>query len=607
MGKKRILFSGEASFLNTGFSNIYKELLPRLVKTDKFEIFEHGSYARQDDPRVISDIRGQWKFYGNEPLNEAEAKIYQQPDQRSGKNINQFGAYKLEKVLADCKPDIVIDIRDQWMVTHIQDSPFRKLFKWIWMPAVDSVPINEDWWSTFANTDYLLAYSDFGINAMRKTAPWMEVRFNPPGVNLIGLDQTNVPGKLHPIPMRPGVDLSIFQVRDKKELRQKWGLNPDNPIILIVQRNQARKRIAEALNAFAYMKEKYKGNKLVDKAVMILHTSWPDNHLSCDYPRTIERISKSYFGTPYGHKGFFEDILNTYLCNACGLNFISHAIHLGKVSQQNNFSLECPRCQKLAVRAPNVNVGYSREQMSEIYGMSDMILNLSIAEGCNMPTQEAKACGTMALVTDYAALSEKGRPPKEYKHIDTANYTVHLGGDVVPVGALYEEPETRCYRAAQNIEAAGDKMAFYLMNPDKLAEKQVEARKCAELNYDWDKIAKEWEFVLDHITPLDRNKTWDRPIELIETLNKTPPINVPDQEFVEWCYKEILLQDVDAKGTEDWLKTLQYYISQGKTQEQGRGLVLDYFRQVAQHSNNIEKLRTGQIEQKKTGLEAIIL
>ena len=59
--KKRILFTGEASFLNTGFSNIYRELLPRLVKTGKYLLAEQGSYARADDSRIHDFIRGRWK------------------------------------------------------------------------------------------------------------------------------------------------------------------------------------------------------------------------------------------------------------------------------------------------------------------------------------------------------------------------------------------------------------------------------------------------------------------------------------------------------------------------------------------------------------------
>jgi len=48
--KKRILFIGEASPLETGFSNYYRQLLSRLQETGKYDIAELGSYIRHGDP-----------------------------------------------------------------------------------------------------------------------------------------------------------------------------------------------------------------------------------------------------------------------------------------------------------------------------------------------------------------------------------------------------------------------------------------------------------------------------------------------------------------------------------------------------------------------------
>ncbi len=43
--KRRILFIGEASFLATGFSTYWQEVIKRLHATGEFEIAEMGSYA----------------------------------------------------------------------------------------------------------------------------------------------------------------------------------------------------------------------------------------------------------------------------------------------------------------------------------------------------------------------------------------------------------------------------------------------------------------------------------------------------------------------------------------------------------------------------------
>jgi hypothetical protein len=77
--KKRVLFVGEASFLSTGFSTYYRELLPRLVETGKYEIAELGSYAAQNHPLVEEFIQGRWKFYGVMPTTQEESAIFNQP------------------------------------------------------------------------------------------------------------------------------------------------------------------------------------------------------------------------------------------------------------------------------------------------------------------------------------------------------------------------------------------------------------------------------------------------------------------------------------------------------------------------------------------------
>jgi glycosyltransferase involved in cell wall biosynthesis len=614
--KKRVLFISEASFLNTGFSNYNRELLPKLVETDKYVIAEFGSYASQHDPRVKSFIQDRWKFYGNQPDTEEELNEFNQPDPaQPGQNTNQFGRWRFEKVVADFKPDAVISNRDAWMDSFIARSPLRKYFQWMWMVIPDSVPQREEWIQTYVTCDYIMAYSDFGIDALRKSSPHLEVRFNPPGVDLLGVNNFNSlepsdikkPGKLHPIPLRPGVDTEIFKPVDKKEVRAKWGLNPNNPVILIVQRNQARKRINEAIQAFALMKEKY-GSKdpdnknAVDRAVMVLHTAWPDNQHSSDYPRCIERTHRGYHGMPYSHKNIFAEILNTFLCNnpQCGHVFLGHAIHLRHINQQTGFAIKCPKCEQISAKPPNTSVGYTREQLAEVYNLGDILLQMSIAEGEGMPCNEAKACGVMVLATDYASLSEKTRIPS-YEHIDKKTYTMHLGGAPLKVSYLYEEPETNQFRAHTSIEDAADKMAQYLLDAKLLLQMQSDARQSVIDNYDINNLVKRWEFILDKKKIMDRSNTWDRPAKLLEIDMSEPSLNMSDDQFVDWCYTNLLgyaPDAIDQKGKSDWLQTIEYHCTQGgKTKAAARQMVTNFFRQEAQNLNSIELMRTGEIYQ----------
>lgn len=601
--KKRILLVGEASSLNTGFSTYYRELIPRLVETGKYEIAELGCYVDASHSQTREFINGRWKFYPGMPSTDEEKRAFEAANthpQQPNQQISQFGTWCFDSVVADFKPDIVIDIRDWWMMAYQSRSPLRQYFQWIIMPTVDSIPQREEWINTYIGADYVAAYSDFGIDSLRKSNPHLELRFDPPGVDVLRtntLEITKMPGKLHPIPLRPGVDIDTFKPMNKREVREKWGLNPDNPVIVLVQRNQARKRINEALSAFAYMKEKHKGHPAIDKAVMLLHTAYPDNVHSSDYPRCIERIHKGYHGIPYPHKNMFAEVLNTYICvnDACQKRFLGHAIHLRSIGPHTNYQIKCPHCNQISARPPNTGFGYSREELAEVYNMGDILLQMSIAEGCGMPVQEAKACGTMVLATDYAALSEKTHIPN-YEHINKKDYSIHLGGDALKVSYLYEEPETTCWRAHTSIEHAGDQMAKYLMDQDLLKKTQSEARSCAEENYDWNELAKQWEFILDKKKVHDRADTWDKPVELIRIDTSNPDSNLNDSDFVDWCYINLLGYDaseIDQQGKNDWLKTLGLLQSRGASPEMSRAKVMDFFRNEARKLNNIEMLRAG--------------
>ena len=109
MIKKRILWVGESSFVNSGYGLYTKELLPRLVKAG-YEVAELSCYGNPSDPRnkVLP-----WRIYGNMPMNDQENQVYQ------SNNYNQFGMYRLDETCIDFQPTNVCAIRDFWMDSFI--------------------------------------------------------------------------------------------------------------------------------------------------------------------------------------------------------------------------------------------------------------------------------------------------------------------------------------------------------------------------------------------------------------------------------------------------------------------------------------------------------
>jgi len=582
MSKKRILFCGEASFLSTGFSTYYRELLQRLAATGKYEIAELGSYAKGDDPRIQSFIKGRWKFYAVMPGNEAEAQAFQQPcphPRARGQNTNQFGEYKFNSAVVDFKPDIVVDIRDWWMLEHQERSVFRPWFKWMVMPTVDAEPQLEEWISTYESANLVLAYSDYGIHTLRNQTVTL-----PGGRRKM---------KIWPHPMRPGVDLKTFFPMDKAEVRDEWNINKKLPIIGTVMRNQSRKLYPDLIDGFALMKSKYAGFPGVDEAVLVLHSSWPDNAHSFDYPRHIKRL-ESMPNMPYHHKDIRGSILQSLHCQTCNEPSWGYAMNLhGRPIEDGRIKLPCSLCGAVDASPPATAGGFDREQLAKFYNLMDIYVQCSICEGDGMPIQEAKACGVPTLVTDYTAMREKGRFP-DYSHfeelgITEKNYTCPDGGEVIDVERYYHEPETSCLRAHPSREDLALKLKDMLADRERLGELSKIARKCAEDNYDWDKLVDNWETVLDGMKPLDRSKTWDSPIEIHDAIKPLPaPEGLDNSQYVEWLYINVLKYPaVDTAGAKVWVEHLE----RGVTREALMGQFVSIGNQQSDGSKVREQIR----------------
>jgi len=202
--KRHILFTGEASFLATGFSTYWNEVIKRLHKTNEFLIAEMGSYAYDDDPRCQ---QVPWKFYPVAPARNNQLAM----QQYMSKPTNQFGEWRFDDVCLDFKPDIVLSITDWWMSEYIERSPLRDKFCWIQMPTIDGEPQRELWLDTYKRSDGILTYSDYGMDLLKRTGRR--------GTNLI-------------TKASPGVDLEVFKPpENKRDHKARLGIDPNSLIV----------------------------------------------------------------------------------------------------------------------------------------------------------------------------------------------------------------------------------------------------------------------------------------------------------------------------------------------------------------------------------------
>lgn len=526
--KRRILACGEASWLSTGFARYNKEVLKRLHATGKYEIAEMGSYGSDASPEAKLLP---WKFYGVLPTDNQQKQIY------DSNPHNAFGKYKIDAVVADFQPDIVWDARDPWMSQHIQGSKFRDCFKLVLIPTVDSAPQRKDWIrDLFKKADGLTTYSRYGKKVLENA-----------GVKVFGVTS-------------PGVNLDRFKPMDREFVRDKYQIKPSLLIIGTVMRNQRRKLYPELFEVYSKLRDKYrmtKKNKNDGKVVriyhsaLLCHTSWPDN--GWDIPELLDRY------------GLTRHVIFTYKCEACKKVFHSWFIPCNDKGMG-----QCRICGEKQAHMPNTHSGVNEEELAEIFNLMDIYVQPAICEGWGLPIMEAKSCGVPGLYQNYSAMED---------HVQNG------GGLPINVGRMYTECETMAYRSLPDNNDFFKKLEMLCLNPKKRMKLSKDARKCAVKMHNWDVTANKLIEIFDDMPLLDRNKSWDRQPKFKYMTDERPPSELSNEEFVQWCYINILHRMPDEKGFNDWMQNL------AKNNDR-RGIEQFFRNEIAAH-NISEDIRWG--------------
>lgn len=465
MRKRRVLWSNEASYLSTGYSTYGLEVLKRLHATGKYELAELASYGDAADPRG----RGTpWRFYPNMPDrdNQQEVAAYE------SNPLNQFGAFKFEQVALDFRPDVVMDVRDWWMLEHQERSPFRPYFHHAIMPTVDAAPQDDQWMATFMGADAVFAYSDWGLDVLKgQSCGRVRTKCSAP----------------------PGADLEAMRpVPDRAAHKRSMGVDPDALVVGTVMRNQRRKLYPDLVEAFALFLREGPPD-LTRRTYLYMHTSWPD--MGWDIPRLVTEAG-------VGHRCLF-----TYACRSCGAVYPSHFADVRAA---------CRKCGAHTAGFPNTHNGISRADLGRVMNLFDAYVQYANSEGFGMPQVEAAACGVPVMAVDYSAMSDVVRK---------------VGGVPIPVQRLCRESETHCWRALPDNAAFASLLTGLLSKPEPVRRRMgYEARKAVEERYTYDRTAKVWE---DHLDSVDVSDRWLAPPR-IHTPAERAPQGLSDEDFVRW-------------------------------------------------------------------------
>jgi glycosyltransferase involved in cell wall biosynthesis len=358
------------------------------------------------------------------------------------------------------------------------------------MPTCDGEPQKLEWVEDYLRHDRILTYSLWAKNLLE--------------------NQTN--GKLKVFDVAsPGVDTDVFKPLNVEEVRKALNIKEDVIIFGKVARNQPRKLYPELFKAFAdylLICKKNSRDDIAAKSYLYCHTSYPD--VGWDLAEEIHK-----------HK-ISNKVLFTYLCKNCKTAFPS--FYSGNVQH-------CKNCQNMTATMPNTESGLSRENLAIIYNLFDVFIQLSICEGWGMPINEAKACGVPVLCVDYSAMTEQ---------------CYNGGGLPIKVQRFYQESiqQTNQLRALPNLNDLSEKM--YLLATDKTLKSRLsmESRQCTEKYYNWGLISKIWESAIDSLECFKDEESWIAPPKIINPGNLTMPANLNNQQFVEWCYVNIIQEPI---------------------------------------------------------------
>lgn len=353
MNKKKILFQGNLSTLNTGFGGVKKRIMRWFFKRG-WEVIECANGIEWDAPELK---RMPWKTYGMNPSAEQNNQInsIQDAGQRDGAMRSaSYGLYRIDEVMKLEKAPIQMFLEDSW--------GFGDIFKKSWAQKT-----NPYFYCTIDSKPLLDSQVDLGLNAKNLLvwATFAEQLYHEKGYNHV----RTLPGCIDPEEFYP-----IPEDR-RNELRKKFNLQ-DQFVTLFLGRSQLRKQFPNLLDGFKLFKEK---NPDV-KAKLIFHCSWVEGW---PLPQLIQE------------KGIDpNDVLTTYYCRSC------RGYEIRPFMGQ---PLDCPLCgAKQSFNTTDIMHGVGESDLCDIYGLSDLVVNPISSGGFEMSSFQAKMCGKILATTSYS-------------------------------------------------------------------------------------------------------------------------------------------------------------------------------------------------------------
>jgi glycosyltransferase involved in cell wall biosynthesis len=447
---------------------------------------------QQGNPELL---KTPWKSLGSLPNNPAEIEqLNRDPNQA---RLASYGAYLIDKVIDEEKPDVYVAAQDIWGVDYSINKPwFNKIKSAIWT-TLDSLPILPSAVAVAPKLKNYWIWSDFATKALHEmNYKHVETMHGP-------LDVDN-----------------FYRLSDNQrlDLRKKFNIPLNAFIVGFVFRNQLRKSVPNLLEGYALWKAR---NPEVKNTLLLLHTHWSEGW-------NIYKLADEY-------KIPKNEIITTYICRNCGHYEVKHF---------NGQDINCNSCgaQKSQITT-NVGVGVTEYQLNEVYNLMDVYCHPFTSGGQEIPIQEAKLTELITLVTNYSCGEEMCLEEAHSLPLEWSEYREH--------GTEFRKASTTPSSIAKQLHKV------WKMPIQKRKEIGEKARQWTIDNYSSNVIGKRFEDFIDSADLVDYTKFSIQPEEQ-DPLFKVP--NIEDNStWLKCLYANILKRpDIDENddGHKYWMQEL---------------------------------------------------
>jgi glycosyltransferase involved in cell wall biosynthesis len=491
--KIKLLYYSDFSLAKTGFGRAAKDLLEYLNRTGRYEIIHACMMKPEGDPELDATP---WKSIGTIPVNEQFQKMYQQDEKI--RHIAGYGFYKIDEIIKNEKPDIILAAQDIWGIYLLCEKPYWNKIPSIFWTTLDSLPIHPK-----------------AIEASKKCQPgnfWVWSNFAEKDMKKNG--HSNVQTVHAPFDDK---DFHRMERVKKNELRKRHKINEDAFVIGFTFRNQLRKSIFCLLEGYNQFKKENPGIN----SKLLLHTSFSEGW-------NIMEQAK-YYGVPA------EDILTTYICENCR----EYEVKPFSGEKQN-----CRFCQSHnSQNTTHPKLGVSENQLCEIYNLMNVYCHPMNSGGLEIPNIEAKFCELPVLVTNYSCGEEICEDKDGTLPLEWTAYRDLQQSEFIKAATLSKSIVKQLNRV-------------YRMDDKERREMGQKGREWAIERFSAEQAAKRiHELLLSQVlSEYDFEFKVDKPNPDAEI-----PYTEDDREWLKLMYKDILKMDVadDDSGLLSWLEKLE--------------------------------------------------